>query len=119
MKQLLFAGLLVCLFSCKKEDPATIARVTYTVSESSPDAPTYTVTYTAAGSSSQSTGGLTASSWSSPVVELKRGDFVSFNLQSSSASGDFTMSVYLNGVLWESKTATNPNCNVTISGDLP
>lgn len=119
MKQLLFIGIIACFFSCKKEDPSTLARVTYTIRESSADAPIYTATYTDAGSGTQSVGGLTASSWSSPVVELKRGGFVSFNLQSSSASGDFTMEVYVNGVLWETKTASNPNCNVTISGDLP
>lgn len=119
MKQLLLIGIIAFFCSCKKEDPATIARVTYTISESSADAPVYTATYTDAGSGTQSVGGLNASSWSSPVVELKRGAFVSFNLQSSSASGDFRMSVYVNGVLWETKTASNPNCNVTISGDLP
>ena len=119
MKQLLLIGIIACFFSCKKEDPASIAKVTYTVRETSADVPIYAVSYTAADKSTQQNGGLNASSWSSPVVELKRGAFVSFNLQSSSASGDFTLSVYVNGVLWETKTAANPNCNVTISGDLP
>jgi hypothetical protein len=119
MKHLLLIGIIAGFFSCKKEDPSSTARITYTITESSPDVPVYTATYTETGSGTQSVGGLTGNSWSSPVVELKRGAFVSFNLQSSSASGDFRMSVYVNGVLWESKTAANPNCNFTISGNLP
>jgi len=119
MKRTLFLLPLLFLLACKKDDPATEARVTYIVKETTQDVPTYAVTYTADGKVTKQLGGLTASTWESEVVHLKRRDFVSFNVQSTSPSGEFMLYVYLNGVLWESKPMSNPNGNVTISGDLP
>ncbi|TND08705.1 MAG: hypothetical protein FD123_1921 [Bacteroidetes bacterium] len=120
MKRLLILfAIPLFLSSCKKDDPATEARVSYSVKETSQDTPTYSVSYTADGKATKSVGGLSSSQWDSETVHLKRGDFVSFNVSSSSPDGDFILYVYLNGVLWESKEMHNPNGNVTISGDLP
>lgn len=120
MKKLLLLPLILLVLSaCKKEDPSTVANVTYAVRVTSQDNPTYSVSYTADGKATKTLGGITVQDWSSETVHLKRGDFVSFNVSSSSPSGDFTLFVYLNGVLWESKPMHNPNGNATISGDLP
>lgn len=107
------------LASCKKDDPSTEAHVAYTVKETTLNTPTYSVSYTADGKATKQLGGLTASTWNSETVFLKRGDFVSFNVTSSDPAGDFTLYVYLNGVLWETADMHNPNGNVTISGNLP
>jgi hypothetical protein len=115
-----FAGIVV-LAACKKEpDPEEQARVTYEVVETSSSVPSFTVSYTGENSATETEGPISSSSWRSETIkDKKRGDFVSFTLDSNSGSGSFKMRIYMNGVLWMEETVDIPFTPKTISGNLP
>jgi hypothetical protein len=119
MKNLIFLFAIVALLSCKKEDPDKQARVTYKVIETSAAAPSYSVSYSSDNNSTRTEGPITSEAWNSPVVEKERGDFLSFTLESANGTGSFTMRIYMNGVLWQERTADNPSSPITLSGNLP
>lgn len=111
----------ITIAACKKEpDPEDQARVTYEVVETSSATPSFSVSYSAENNSTKTEGPISSSSWKSGTVsDKKRGDFVSFTLESSSGSGTFKMRIYMNGVLWMEEDASIPFTPKTISGNLP
>lgn len=121
MRCKVFLLIAIALIACKKEpDPEDQARVTYEVVETSSAASAFTVSYSAENNSTRTEGPITASSWKSETIrDKKRGDFVSFTLESSAASGSFKMRIYMNGVLWMEESAFVPFTPKTISGTLP
>lgn len=121
MRSLLVLLCLLAAVSCKKEPaPEEQARVTYEVVETSTATPVFTVSYSGENNSTNTEGPISSASWKSQTVtDKKRGDFVSFTLESNSGSGSFKMRIYMNGVLWMEESVDIPFTPKTISGNLP
>lgn len=105
------------LASCKKEVPTL--KVTYIVRELSQSEPEYSITYTG-----DITGGSNVASnndnyWSSDVLELKQGQFVSLKSECSDPEYQIKLTINVNGQIWKEETFSNPNGSLTISGNLP
>jgi hypothetical protein len=119
MKRVFLLLLLFAFAACKKNEDDLPVYVSYKITETSQDAPVYSVSYTADGGVTKSIGGISAPGWSSESVKMKHGDYASINLRSQDGAGSFTMAIYVNGSLWKQETADNPNADKTISGEIP
>ena len=120
-------GFLVLLFpliffSCnKKEEP--INRIDYQVFfQAKNDLPTFSVQYSAENNTSKTLGSFTKTNWVSEAVrDKKRGEFVSFTVNTNNVEGTYTMQILLNTVVFlEKKGQINfPSGAKTLSGNIP
>jgi hypothetical protein len=109
--------LISLLTACKKEVPTL--KVTYIIRELSQAEPEYSITYTG-----DITGGSNVASnndnyWSSEVLELKQGQFVSLKSECTDPEYQIKLTINVNGQIWKEETFSNPNGSLTISGNLP
>jgi hypothetical protein len=117
MKHLLiFGSLLIMLGSCKKEEKKY--DVIYKVIVIGGN-PSYSVTYSSAGNSTQTAGPFTDSKWVSPTIsDRKAGSTVSLTLKGGSG-GSYNMYIYVNGRLEKEDRMDDPYGPRTISVELP
>jgi hypothetical protein len=115
---LLILVLFTLMFSaCKKEVPTV--KVTYIVRELSQAAPEYSITYTGDISGGSNVASNNDNYWSSDVLELKQGQFVSLKSECTDPEYQIKLTINVNGQIWKEEIFSNPNGSLTISGNLP
>jgi hypothetical protein len=111
----IFVFVLFIFGNCKKE---TIEqKFVFSVRETSADSPSYNITYTSDKSGGTTTVSSSGATWSSGVVILEPGQFITMKVDCTAPLFDITFSVFINGFLWESRIMHNPNPSMTISGN--
>lgn len=105
------------LTSCKKDVPTV--KVTYIVRELSQSVPEYSITYTGDISGGSNVASNNDNYWSSDVLELKQGQFVSLKSECSDPEYQIKLTINVNGQIWKEETFSNPYGSLTVSGNLP
>ena len=117
---LILFSLLILFFSCeRKEDKLSKDAVTYIVTETSSATPVYAVEYTAENGITKTEGGIREEKWSQTVKGLKSGTFISFTLESTSANGNFKVSIYKDGILLLEDNMEGQYSPLTWNGTIP
>lgn len=115
-KLLLLLPVLLLLFgNCRKPEEL---KVTFTVRETSPSSPSYTITYTSDKSGNSNVANSTDENWSSDALLLEQGEFVSMKVESTAPQFDITLRIYVSGFLWKEAHFANPVASASLSGTL-
>jgi len=118
MKRLVFFfAISACFFGCTKEVPTS--EVTFTVTEVSPDQPTYGIEYTSDQSGSTAVASRDGTNYSSGKIVLKQGQFISMKTTCAAPVFALRLSIFINGNLWKTGEMNNPTSSFTLSGDIP
>ena len=115
---LILLPFLILFFSCREEKLSKDA-VTYMVTENSSATPVYAVQYTAENGITKTEGGISEKKWSQTVKGLKSGTFISFTLESTSANGNFKVSIYKDGILLLEDNMEGKYSPLTWNGTIP
>lgn len=91
-------------------------KVSYSISESSVDSPTFNITYTSDKSGGTTSGSSASNYWNSGTILLEKGQFISMTVECSAPLYDLIIDVYVDGNVWERRQLQNPGGSVTISG---
>ena len=113
---LILGSLLLVFSSCKKEEKKHDVIYKVVVIGGSPS---YSVTYSSSGNTTQTAGPFSASKWVSPTIsDRKAGSLVSLTLKGGSG-GSYNMYIYVNGRLEKEDRMDDPYGPRTISVELP
>jgi hypothetical protein len=118
MKHLIPVFLLAVLACCsckKKDEPQSV--VSYKVRVTNSTSISFTSIYSA-DNSTQTTGPITTSSWSSANFEKKQGEHISFTVDGGSGNGDYSFSIFVNGSMVKNGTFSMPSAPKTIETDI-
>lgn len=117
MKQFLFLPILaILLFSqCRKEETL---KVIYTIAENSAAQPSFTITYTADKSGNSNIASSSAESWTSDVMLLEQGQFVSMKAECAAPEFEIKMNIFVNGFLWKTETFSDPVASKELKGNI-
>jgi hypothetical protein len=107
--------LIVFLFSnCQKQKPEM--KISYKVTESSVDSPSFNITYTSDKSGTSTQANSSSDYWSSGGIILNDGQFISMTVDCSAPHYDFVVTIYKDGNIWQSQELHNPTGTITLSG---
>jgi hypothetical protein len=118
MKHLIPVFLLAVLACCsckKKDEPQSV--VSYKVRVTNSTSISFTSIYSA-DNSTQTTGPIMTSSWSSANFEKKQGEHISFTVDGGSGNGDYSFSIFVNGSMVKNGTFSMPSAPKTIETDI-
>ncbi|GAB4138078.1 MAG: hypothetical protein Fur0041_12990 [Bacteroidia bacterium] len=105
------------LVSCSKTDPEQ--RVTFSVRELSPEAPTYTITWTSDKSGGSTVSSASSDAWTSPSAMLPSGQNISLRTECNAPVYDLMLYIYINGNLMDTKALRQPEQSATLSVTIP
>ncbi|MBI3510880.1 MAG: hypothetical protein HY064_09450 [Bacteroidetes bacterium] len=119
MKKAIYLSLIIftALSSCKKDKPIPL-KVVYSVSEISSASPTYDIAFTSDKTGTTTISSSSSDHWSSPTLELDRGQFVSMKVDCTDPTFDIKFAIYINGYLFKNDEMQAPVSSKTISGNI-
>jgi hypothetical protein len=102
--------------NCAKQNKEM--KVTYTVRETSASTPQFTISYISDKSGTSSSVNSSAENWSSAILILEKGEFVSITVDCTAPNFDFVIDIFADGALWKESEMHNPTSTITVSGTL-
>lgn len=115
-RQFLYLLFLPLFFgNCRKPQEL---KVTYKVIETSSSNPSYTITYTSDKSGNTNVASSSEQNWSSDVMLLEEGEFISMKTECTAPEFEIKMNIYVNGFLWKTETFSDPVVSKELKGTL-
>jgi hypothetical protein len=117
LKNAFYILILTLLFSsCKKEEEKHT--VSYKVIVTSGH-PVYSVSYSSSNNSTQSLGSITSSTWTSGIIDDRRGGTSVFLTLTGGSGGSYKMFIYIDGSLQKDGHMDDPYGPLTIEAAIP